>query len=66
MSNNIRIILIIIFGIIALYLFNINSDHNLNKSISACIVAQKQTLDSFDPVKAKDYCEKEVKKMIKD
>ena len=66
MSNNIRIILIIFFGIIALYVFNINSDHNLNKSISACIVAQKQTLDSFDPVKAKDYCEKEVKKMIKD
>ncbi len=66
MSNNIKIILIIFFGIIALYVFNINSDHNLNKSISACIVAQKKTSESFDPVKAKNFCKEKVKKMIKD
>ena len=66
MSNNIRIILIIFFGIIALYVFNINSDHNLNKSISACIVAQKKTSESFVPVKAKNFCKEKVKKMIKD
>ena len=66
MSNNIRIILIIFFGIIALYVFNINSDHNLNKSISACIVAQKKTSESFDPVKSKIFCKEKVKKMIKD
>ena len=65
MSNNIRIILIIFFGIIALYVFKINSDHNLNKSISACIVAQKQTSEFFDPVKAKKFCKEEIKKRIK-
>ena len=58
-------ILIIIFGVIALYVFQIkNSDHNLNKSISACIVAQKKTSESFDLEKAKSYCQKEVKKMV--
>ena len=65
MNNNIRIILIIIFGIIALYLFKMNSDHNLNKSISACIVAKKQTSKSFDLVKAKKFCEKEIRKKLK-
>ena len=62
MSNNIRIILIIFFGIIALYVFNINSDHNLNKSISACIVAQKKSLEQFDPEKALDICKEHIKK----
>tara|TARA_Y100000590_G_scaffold105642_1_gene120206 strand:+ start:355 stop:555 length:201 start_codon:yes stop_codon:yes gene_type:complete len=66
MSNNIRIILIIFFGIIALYIFSINSDYNLNKSISACIVAQKQTSESFDLVKAKNFCKEKVKKTTKD
>ena len=67
MTNNIRMIAIIILGVIALYVFQIkNSDHNLNKSISACIVAQKQTSKSFDFEKTKSYCEKEVKKMVND
>ncbi len=67
MKNNIKMITIVILGIIALYLFQTkHSDHNINKSISACIVAQKQTSESFDLEKAKTYCEKEVKKMIKD
>ena len=65
MKNNIRMILIIIFGAIALYIFQINnSDHSLNKSISACIVAQKKTSKSFDLEKAKEFCIKEVKKMV--
>ena len=66
MSNNIKIILVIVFGIVALYIFKLNSDYNLNKSISACIVAQKKTSESFDPVKAKNFCKEKVKKMIKD
>ena len=65
MKNNIKMILIIIIGVIALYVFQIkNSDHNLNKSISACIVAQKQTSKSFDLKKAKEHCKEEVKKMV--
>ncbi len=67
MTNNIKMLGIIIFGVIVLYYFNLkNSDHNINKSISACIVAQKKTVKSFDIEKAKNYCEKEVKKMVKD
>ena len=59
MTNNIKMLGIIIFGVIVLYYFNLkNSDHNINKSISACIVAQKKTVKSFDIEKAKNYCEK--------
>tara|TARA_B100001996_G_C18439876_1_gene507973 strand:- start:44 stop:247 length:204 start_codon:yes stop_codon:yes gene_type:complete len=67
MANNIKMITIVVLGIIALYFFNMkNSDHNINRSISACIVAQKKTLKSFDLEKSKSYCEKKVKKMVKD
>ena len=38
---------------------------NLNRTISACMVAQKQTSTSFDPDKARKYCEEEIKKKIK-
>ena len=66
MNNNIKMILLVIFGIIALFIFQINnSDYNLNKTISACMVAQKQTSESFDVDKARKYCEEEIKKQIK-
>ena len=64
-SNNIRIIVIIVLGAIALFIFGLNSDYNIKKSVSACIVAQKKILESFDPKKAKKFCEKEVRKLIK-
>ena len=35
--------------------------HNLNKVISACVVAQKQTSNNFNIDEAKKYCEKEIK-----
>ena len=38
------------------------SDHNLKKSISACILAQLQTAELPDAEKAKKFCEEEVKK----
>ena len=66
MSNNLKMIAIIIFGAIALYIFQMkHSEHNTNKSISACIVAIKKTSKSFDLEKAKKFCEKKVKKMVK-
>ena len=37
-------------------------EYNLKKTISACIVAQKQTSESFDPKKAKRMCEKIIQK----
>ena len=63
-SSNIRIIVIIIFGIIALYIFRLNSDYNLDKTVSACIVAKKKTSEVFDPKKAKEFCIEEIKKKI--
>ena len=38
------------------------SDHNLKKSISACILAQLQTAESPNVEKAKKVCEERIKK----
>ena len=38
------------------------NDHNRNKSISACIVAQKNKAENFDINKAKKFCEKAITK----
>ena len=66
MTNNFKMIAVIIFGISVLIIFQIkHSDHNLNKTISACIVAQKQTAKSFDLKQAKKFCQEEVIKSVK-
>ena len=66
MNNKLKMIALIIFGVIILYIVKIKySDHNLNKSISACIVAQKQTSKSFDLKQAKKFCKEEVTKSVK-
>ena len=63
MKNNIKMIGLIVFGIIFLYIFRINySDHNLNKTISACVLAQKQMSQSFDLEQAKKICKEKIKK----
>ena len=67
MNNNLKMVALIIFGAIVLYVFQIKySDHNLNKTISACVVAQKQTSKSFDLNQSKKFCEEEIKKSLKD
>ena len=67
MNHNLKMAALIILGVIVLYIFQTKySDHNLNKTISACIVAQKQTSKSFDLKKAKKFCEEEIKKSLKD
>ena len=67
MNNNLKMAAIIIFGAIVLYIFQTNySEHNLNKTISACIVAQKQTSKSFDLKQSKKFCEEKIKKSLKD
>ena len=55
-------ILIIIFIIVGMFFISQFSDYNRNKSISACIVAQKNTVENFDINEAKKFCEKEIKK----
>ena len=56
-------LIIILIGIILIYLAKTNfSEYNLEKSISACIVAQKRTSESFDIEKSKKHCEERVRK----
>ena len=65
MNNNLKMAALIIFGVIVLYIFQTKySDHNLNKTISACIVAQKQTSKSFDLKQAKKLCKEEITKSL--
>ena len=59
MKKNILLVIFIIIGMIAASKF---SDHNLKKTISACILAQLQTGESPDVEKAKKICEERVKK----
>ena len=65
MNNNLKMIALIIVGVIVLYIFQTKySDHNLNKTISACVVAQKQTSKSFDLEKSKKFCAEKIKKSL--
>ena len=59
MKKNILLVIFIIIGMIVILNF---SDHNLKKTISACIVAQLQTNESPDVETAKKICEERVKK----
>tara|TARA_B100000029_G_scaffold413461_1_gene416485 strand:+ start:305 stop:517 length:213 start_codon:yes stop_codon:yes gene_type:complete len=57
-------LIIILLGIIAIYFYFFHekfSEHNLKKSISACIVAQQRTSETFDLEKSKKYCEEEIR-----
>ena len=63
MKKNALKLIIILIGIILIYLAKTNfSEYNLEKSISACIVAQKRTSESFDLEKSKKHCEERVRK----
>ena len=55
-------ILLVIFIIVAVFVISKFSDHNLKKTISACILAQLQTAESPDVEIAKKVCEERIKK----
>ena len=59
MKKNILLVIFIIIGMIVILNF---SDHNLKKTISACVMAQLQTAESPDVEKAKKFCEEQAKK----
>jgi len=63
MKKNILLVIFIVVGMIVALKFN---DHNRNKSVSACIVAQKNKAENkaekFDVNEAKKFCEKIIKK----
>ena len=63
MKKPFKLIILIFFGIILIYFLKTNfTEYNLEKSINACIVAQKRTSETFDMEKTKKYCEEEVRK----
>ena len=63
MKKNFLKLIIILIAIILIYFAKTNfSEYNLEKSISACVVAQKRTSKSFDLEKSKKYCEENVRK----
>ena len=57
-----KIILFVIFIAIGMFIIFKYSDHNLNRTIAACMVAQKQTSEIFDAEKAKKLCKEKIKK----
>jgi|TARA_B100001029_G_scaffold148318_1_gene129472 hypothetical protein len=62
MKNKFLPIILLVLAIIVLFLVNLKyKNHNLNKVIEACVVAQKQTSKNFNINEAKKYCEKEIK-----
>ena len=65
MKNNFKMIALIILGIVVLIIFQTKySDHNLNKTISVCIVAQKQTSKSFNLEESKKFCHEKITKSL--
>ena len=57
-----KIILFVIFIAIGMFIIFKYSDHNLNRTIAACMVAQKLTSESFNPEKTKKFCKEKIKK----
>ena len=63
MKNKTKNIILLIVGIMFLLIAKtMFKEHNLKKTISACIVAERQTSESFDPEEAKKMCEKRMQK----
>ena len=63
MKNKTKNIILLIVGIVFLLITKtMFKEHNLKKTISACIVSERQTSESFDPEKAKKMCEKRMQK----
>ena len=63
MKKIFKFVILIFFAIILIYFLKTNfTEYNLEKSINACIVAQKRTSETFDMEKTKKYCEEEVRK----
>ena len=60
-----KIILFVIFLVIGMFIIFKYSDYNLNRTIAACMIAQKQTSETFDSEIAKKFCKEKIKKQKK-
>ena len=58
-------LLFFVFIVIAMFVILKYSDHNLNRTVGACMVAQKQISETFDSEKAKKFCKEKIKKQKK-
>ena len=67
MKNKILTFIYILVGIFVIYFLRTNfSEYNLKKTVSACMLAKKQTSKSFDLEKAKKFCEKAIREQKED
>ena len=65
MKKNIKFIIFIILGIIALYFTRENyGDHSKNKSIMACMAAQKIKSKDMTKAEAEKICKEKINKKI--
>ncbi len=65
MKKNIKLIIFVILAIIALYFTRVNyGDHGLNKSIMACVIAQKNKSKEMSKIEAEKYCKDEINKKV--
>ena len=65
MKNKIITFGLLIVCIIILILIRTNySDHTLKKTISACVLAQKQTSKSFNLEESKKFCKDKITKSL--
>ena len=60
-----KLLLIILFIVIAYFFISKYSNHNLTKAISSCVIAKTRTSDTPDIEKAKIFCEEKIKKQRK-
>ena len=58
------LLFIIIASILLYFARNNYKEFNINKAISACILAQKQTSANFDKDLAKKKCEEDINRSI--
>ena len=65
MKKNILTIGLVVLAILVLSLLRTNyKEHNLKRTISACVLAKKQTSTSFNLEEAKKFCEEEIKNKV--
>ena len=60
-----KIILFIIFIVVAYFFISKYSYHNLKTAIGSCVIAQTRTSDTPDIKKAQKFCEEKIKKQRK-
>ena len=64
MKINIKFIIFIILAIIALYFTRVNyGDYSKSKSISACVLAQKNKSSNMTKSEAEKYCKEQINKI---